>query len=276
MTKPPAAVLFRALLILGLFLFRPGKSAEENGIKIGLQTWTCRHMEFDEVVDFAVKHHIKYLQMISKHIDPNGAPEETKRKKAVLDQHGLICYTFGVNRTSMDKEQNRKLFEFAKLMGIKMIVVEPKNMAEWDNLEALVKEYNIKLAIHNHGLASTYGNPETVKKVLDSRDKRIGVCLDVGHLTAAGFDAAKTFREYNGRVYDIHLKDKKTETVDGKKSESDVVNGTGDANYKGLFTELAKSHWSGVLAIETDSDTFAKDPAQYVDASMKFARESLR
>src|SRR3954451_4757829 len=183
---------FHALIVvlLGSFLYRSGIAAEEPGLKIGLQTWTCRHMDFDQLVDFAVKHHIKYLQVIAKHIDPNGSAEETKRKKAVLDQHGLICYTFGVNRTSKDKEQNRKLFEFAKVMGIKMIVVEPKDMAEWDNLEALVKEYDIKLCIHNHGLTSAYGNPETVKKILHSRDKRIGVCLDVGHLTGAGFDAA--------------------------------------------------------------------------------------
>ena len=93
--------------------------------------------------------------MYSKHMDPFAPLEETLRKKAVLDKHGLVCYTFGVNPTSMDKEKNRKLFEFAKLMGIKMIVVEPKDMAEWDDLEALVKEYDIKLCIHNHGLTST-------------------------------------------------------------------------------------------------------------------------
>lgn len=233
-------------------------------------------MDFDQVVDFALQHHIVNLQMVAKHIDPNGPVAETRRKKAVLDQHGLVCYTFGVNRTSMDKEQNRKLFEFAKVMGIKMIVVEPKDLAEWDNLEALVKEYDIKLCIHNHGLTSRYGNPDTVRNVLKARDPRIGVCLDVGHLTGAGFDAAKTFREYEGRVFDIHLKDKKTVTVDGKKRELDVVNGTGDADYKSLFAELAKSGWHGVLAIETDNDDFAKAPGEYVEASLKFAQENIR
>jgi sugar phosphate isomerase/epimerase len=149
-------------------------------------------------------------------------------------------------------------------------------MTEWDNLEALVKEYDIKLAIHNHGLSSTYGNPETVKKILAERDPRIGVCLDVGHLTGAGFDAAKTFREYNGRVFDIHLKDKKTVVTDGKKKELDVINGTGDTNYKALFAELAKAKWNGVLAIETDNDTFAQAPAEYVEAAIKFVPDNLR
>ena len=157
-------------------------------------------------------------------------------------------------------------------MGIKLIVVEPGDMSIWDNLEDLVKEYDIKLAIHNHGLGSPYGNPETVKKVLAARDSRIGVCLDVGHVTGAGFDAAKVFRDNDGRVYDIHLKDKKVRTENGKRSIDDVKIGTGDADYKGLFEELRKARWDGVLAIETDNGEFAKSPEEYVTGAVEFVR----
>ena len=170
-------------------------------------------MTFDQVVAFATKHGIKSIQFIKSHLDPTAPAEESLRKKAVLEANGLTAYTFGVNGTSMDKEANRKLFEFAKLMGIKVIIVEPKNLAEWDNLEALVKEYDIKLAIHNHGKGSVYGDPATVQKILAARDRRIGVCLDIGWITAAGFDAAKVFREYGDRVFDMHLKDKDRKSV---------------------------------------------------------------
>jgi sugar phosphate isomerase/epimerase len=251
-------------------LFNSDARAGDYELKVGIQTWTLREMSFDQVVDFCVRHKIKDLQMIDKHINPKGPLEETKRKKAILDKNGLVCYTFGVAGTSKDKEDNRKLFEFAKFMGIKLIVVEPGSMALWDNLEELVKEYDIKLAIHNHGLTSTYGNPEIVKKVLNARDKRIGVCLDAGHATGAGFDIAKVFREYDGRVFDIHLKDKKVEKVDGKEVIHDVEIGSGQANFKGLFQELKRAKWDGVLAIETDNDSFARNPDPYVDGAIKF------
>jgi sugar phosphate isomerase/epimerase len=244
--------------------------------QVGIQTWTLRNMTFDQVVDFAVKHKVKYLEMIDKHINPKGPVEETRRKKEILDKNGLVCYTFGVAGTSKQKEENRKLFEFAKLMGIKLIVVEPGDMSIWDNLEELVKEYDVKLAIHNHGLGSPYGNPETVKKVLAARDSRIGVCLDVGHVTGAGFDAAKVFHDYNGRVYDLHLKDKKVRTVNDKKVIDDVMIGTGQANYAGLFEELRKAHWNGVLAIETDNGEFAKDPEKYVSGALQFVQDSAK
>lgn len=248
-----------------------------DGPQLGLQTWTCRNMTFDQVVEFAVKHGITQLELIKAHLDPLGPREETLRKKAILDQKGLTAYSFGVNGTSMDKEANRKLFEFAKLMGIKVIIVEPKNQDEWDNLEQLVKEYDIKLAIHNHGKGTVYGDPATVKKILSTRDRRIGVCLDVGWVTAAGFDAAAVFREYGAdRVYDLHFKDKVTQTApDGKITATDTEIGKGQANFAGLFAEIKKSKWSGVMAIETDSKAFAEDPNRLVAEAKTFFQAQL-
>jgi L-ribulose-5-phosphate 3-epimerase len=265
--------LFAAVVAVLPFSRAQSSSAKtmDAGPKLGLQTWTCRNMNFDQVVEFAVKHGITHIEFIKAHLDPAAPPEESLRKKAILDQKGLVAYSFGVNGTSMDKEKNRQLFEFAKLMGMKVIIVEPKNPAEWDNLEELVKEYDIRLAIHNHNLDTVYGSPEKVNKVLNARDRRIGVCLDVGWITAAGFDAAEAFRNYGDRIYDMHFKDKVVETsADGKKTAVDTEIGKGKANYAGLFAEIKKSKWSGVLAIETDSKAFAEDPNKLVAEAKKF------
>lgn len=262
-----------ALVVFSVFVVSPRRSqAAEYEAKFGIQTWTLRYLDFDQVVAFAVKHNVKYLQMIGNHMDPDAPAEETMRKKAILDKNGLVCYTFGVNATSLDKEKNRKLFEFAKLTGINLIIVEPRDMKEWDNLEELVKEYNIRLAIHNHGLKTTYGNPETVKEILAQRDPRIGVCLDIGWVTASGFDAAKVFREYHGRVFDIHLKDKKLAKIDGKEVVQDVAIGTGETDLKGLFQELKAEDWPGIPALETDQEL--KDPTEYVQQALKFVKEN--
>ena len=259
--------LLRSLLVIAAF----AAVSLQAQPQLGIQSWTCRNMSFEEVVEFAKKHGIKNLQLISKHADPNAPALDNLRKKAVLEANGLTCYTFGVAGTSMDKEKNRKLFEFAKLMGCKVIIVEPRNLAEWDNLEELVKEYDIKLAIHNHGKGTAYGDPETVKGVLAKRDKRIGACIDIGHVSGAGYDVAKIFREYGAdRVFDLHLKDKKIEKVDGKDVILDVDIGTGVANYAGLFAELKQTKWTGVMAIETDNAGFAKEPNQFVAAAKKF------
>jgi L-ribulose-5-phosphate 3-epimerase len=271
---PVLRFAFIAAFVAVLPFVRAQSSAantKDAGPKLGLQTWTCRNMTFDQVVDFAVKHGITHLEFIKAHLDPAAPPEESLRKKAILVRNGLVAYSFGVNATSMDKEKNRQLFEFAKLMEMKVIIVEPRNPAEWDNLEELVKEYDIKLAIHNHSTGTVYGDPATVKKVLAARDRRIGVCLDIGHVTSAGFDAAEVYRDYGDRVYDMHLKDKIIEvSADGKKTPVDTEIGKGKANYTGLIAEIKKSKWSGVMAIETDSKAFAEDPNKLVAEAKKF------
>ncbi len=227
-------------------------------------------MSFDQVVAFATEHGLKKIQFIAAQLDPAAAPAESLRKKAVLTVHGLTAYSFGVNKGGLAKEENRKLFEFARLMDMKVIMIEPPDLAAWDNLEELVKEYDLKLAIHNHGRGSVYGDPATVKAILAKRDRRIGVCLDVGWITAAGFDAAAIFRDYGDRVYDIHFKDKQIVLTDGKPVPVDTEIGKGEANYAGLFAAIKQSGWSGVMAIETDSKAFAENPHRLVSEARVF------
>jgi sugar phosphate isomerase/epimerase len=102
------------------------------------------------------------------------------------------------------------------------------------------------------------------------------VCLDIGWVTAAGFDAAAVFRDYGDRVYDMHLKDKTVATaVDGQIVAVDTEIGKGHANYAGLFAEIKKSGWSGVMAIETDSKAFAEDPNRLVSEAKAYFAASI-
>lgn len=266
-------LLFRwagaALLALGL---ATGAAFAADGYKLGMQTWTLRNLDFEQSVEFCVKHKIKYLQLIPNHVNPAAPREELEKKKALLEKNGLVPYTFGVARTTLDKEENRKLFEFCKYFGMKMLVVEPDDFKILDNLEALAKEYDIKVAIHNHGIKSMYGNPAVVRNVLKHRDPRMGVCLDAGWAASARFDVAKVFEEYGGRVFDIHLKDKKVECTDHGDESRDTFLGEGDAKLGSLLAALRKANWDGVIAIETDNNL--KDPAEHTAKAVRFVAEN--
>ena len=238
--------------------------------QLGIQTWTCRYMSFEDAVVFAAAHGITQLELFRDHIDPAAPVEENLRKKAFLESHGVTAYSIGVSGTSMDREENRKLFELAKLFGMKVIVVEPGEPAQWDVLEELVREYDIKLAVHNHGTGTVYGNPATVKHVLAERDTRIGVCMDIGWITSTGLDAENVFRNYGDRVFDMHLKDKRLDQVDAGGRPADTHIGLGNTNYAGLFAAIKETDWSGVMAIETDSADFQKDPTEFVTRAKAF------
>lgn len=245
--------------------------------QLAIQTWTLRNMNFDQVIQFAKKHGIKELQMIPNHIDYNKeTQEQIAAKKAKLAENGLHAYTYGVAGTSLDKNANRKLFEFAKFMGFKLVVVEPSDFKIWDNLEELAKEFDIKVAVHNHGIRSLYGNPSVVKAILRHRDARLGVCMDAGWITDAGFDAAKIYKEYEGRVFDIHLKDKRVEHTANGSVSTDTHIGEGHTNYKGLIAALRETNYQGMLAIETDSAIFAQMPDEFVSKAKTFISGAAR
>jgi len=137
-----------------------------------------------------------------------------------------------------------------------------------------VKEYDIKIAIHNHGIRSLYGNPAVVRALLKHRDPRMGVCMDAGWITSTGMDPTRIFKEYEGRVFDIHLKDKRVEKTQGEDVAFDTNIGEGQGKLGNLLAELKKTGWSGVMAIETDSNDFAKNPDDFVAKAKSFVEKT--
>lgn len=245
--------------VLLLALPRTSAAAE---FKLGIQSYMLGRLDFDQMVEFAKKHEIKHLQLFARHLGPQSPPEEIAKRKQQLADAGLVAYTFGVAGTSADKEENRKLFEFAKTMGMKLIIVEPREFAILDNLEELVKEYDIKVAIHNHGLKSLYGNPAVVKSLLNGRDPRMGVCLDAGWVASARFNSAHVFQDYQGRVFDIHLKDKKVSASENGDVAVDTFVGEGDARLDQLIKAATEAGYDGVYALESDAGY--SDPTEHI------------
>src|SRR4051812_19290413 len=256
-----------SLLVAALFTLFTARTWSESGeLKLGMQTWTLRNLNFEQAMEFCAKHHIKYVELIPNHLDFNASKAEWQKKKDVIEKNGLVAYTFGVAGTSLNHDENKKLFECAKFFGMKLIVVEPGDFKIFDDLEQLAKEYDIKVAVHNHGITSMYGNPAVLKNVIKHRDRRIGVCLDVGWIASSRMDPAKVFKEYEGRVYDIHLKDKKVESSPRGDRARDVFLGEGDAKLPELLQTLQEAKWDGVLAIETDNDL--KDPTEHTEKAI--------
>ena len=249
-------------------------SVNAHELKLGMQTWTLRNLSFEQSVEFCAKHNIKYLQLIPNHIGLEGSQQEWQKKKELLEKNGLVAYTFGVAPTSTDKEKNRKLFECAKFFGMKLIVVEPGDFKILDSLEELAKEYDIKVVIHNHDLKSMYGNPNVVKNLLKYRDKRLGVCMDAGWIASGRMNPSKVFKDYEGRVYDIHLKDKDVTSGENGDTWKDTFLGDGDAKLGELLTTLHDADYDGVIAIETDNNL--KDPTEHTVKAIDFVKKNSK
>jgi sugar phosphate isomerase/epimerase len=98
----------------------------------------------------------------------------------------------------------------------------------------------------------------------------MGVCMDAGWITSTGMDPTKVFKEYEGRVFDVHLKDKRVEKTQGDDVSFDTHIGQGQGKLENLLGELKRVSFPGVMAIETDSNDFARNPDEFVAQAKEF------
>lgn len=160
----------------------------------------------------------------------------------------------GVVKPTTDEAQSRKIFEAAKRFGIEVLVAEPETHNKMEELpqvmdvvEKLAKEYNIKVAIHNHpGPQNFYWKPETVLAAVQGRSPLLGACADVGHYARSGLDPVECLKKLEGRVIALHFKD-----LNEKSPRAhDVPWGTGVCNVRGMMAELKRQGFKGAFCVE--------------------------
>ena len=153
---------------------------------------------------------------------------------------GMSISAHGVNPFGKDAAANRKTFEFAKALGIRNISADP-DPESFDSLNDLVQEFDIRIAIHNHGPRHRYNKAVDVLQAIEGRDERIGACADLGHYIRSGEQATDVIRLLKGRLYGIHLKDFAEMKADAKG----VVLGQGPLECAGRFRRTREGWISG-------------------------------
>jgi sugar phosphate isomerase/epimerase len=169
------------------------------------------------------------------------------RMKKKLDSAGVQLVNFYVHVMPGDEDKCRKVFEFARKMGVETIVSEPKPQT-FDTIEKLCDEYGINLAVHNHPEGhSRYWHPKEVLKACHGRSKRIGACGDVGHWQRSGIRPVDAVKMLEGRNICFHVKDL---NEFGNPKAHDVPWGTGKGELDAMFVVLNRQNFNGVFSIE--------------------------
>jgi sugar phosphate isomerase/epimerase len=174
--------------------------------------------------------------------------EQRQQVKQLLKDSDIRLVNYGVVGLPNNEAECRKVFDFAKDMGIETIVSEPPEDA-FDMIDKLCQEYQIGVAIHNHPNPSHYWNYETVLKVCAGRSKWIGACADTGHWTRSGIDPLEAVRKLGaaGRIRSFHFKDL---NGFGNRDAHDVIWGTGVGKAREVLAELARQGFKGSFSIE--------------------------
>ncbi|MEN6424748.1 MAG: family 16 glycoside hydrolase [Phycisphaerales bacterium] len=224
--------------------------------RLGPQAYSFNRFTFAEAVAKAKLLNLKYIevypgQRISADIDAqmnhNMTAEQRQAVKKILADAGVALTNYGVVDLPNNEAECRKVFDFAKEMGIENVVSEPPEDA-FDLIDKLCNEYKIGVAIHNHPQPSHYWNYETVLKVCEGRSKWIGACADTGHWTRSNIDPVVAIKALGktGRIRSLHFKDLNKFGGDAH----DLPWGTGVSKAGEVLAELSRQGFEGTFSIE--------------------------
>jgi sugar phosphate isomerase/epimerase len=242
--------------------------AEKIGWRLGTQAYTFNSLTFFDAVDKTAALGLKYIeaypgQKISSSIDEKFGPdvksETAEAIKAKLKEKGVKLVNFGVTGIPNKEEDARKLFDWAKSMGIETIVTESTP----EFLDKLCNEYGISAALHNH---PNSWPPEKVLKACEGKSNRIGSCADTGHWMRRDIKPLEGIQMLKGRIVCLHLKDL------NEFKGHDVPWGTGKGDLKAVLAELHKQGFKGVFSIEYETKYSMADLA----ACVKFLNDTAK
>ncbi len=233
---------------------RDNAAAEKLGWRLGMQAYTLRKYTLFEALDRIEALGLKYVELypgqrLSKKIreksNQHMSAKALKALEAKLEQTGVRPVCFGVTGLPKTEADARKLFTWAKGLGIETIVTETNR----PELDAIAKEYGLNIAFHNH---PNSWPPQKVLKAVKGRPDFVGACADTGHWMRAGYEPLATVRKLKGRIISFHLKDLNEH---GKRRAHDVPWGTGKAEMGDVLRQLRDQGFQGVFSIEYEHQT---------------------
>ncbi len=244
--------------------------AEPLGLKLGIATYSFSKIPIEPTIKGIKQVGVKYVSIKEAHMPLKSTAEQRKEAVKKFRDAGITPLSCG-NIGMKDNESDvRNAFEYARDAGIPTIVCAPIPSI-LPMLDKLVKEYDIKLAIHNHGPEDkNFPGPYVVWEAIQKYDERIGLCIDVGHTKRAGTDPAEAIRRCSARLYDVHLKDI-AKKADGKWTTMEV--GRGDLDIRGIFMALLDIKYPHLIGLEYEKDM--NDPLAGIAESLGYVRGML-
>ncbi len=253
-----------------------------KGVQIGVQSYSFRDRSLDEAIKAMVAIGLSSCELFSGHVEPRELNRADRRnwrlttpisyftlvgekfKNAGID---LYAYNYSFKDDFTDEEIKRG-FEMAKAMGAKVITASA-NVSTAKRIDVFAKQYKLRVGMHNHSriTPNEFATPEDFAKAMEGNSEFICINLDIGHFTAANFDAVDYLSKHHGRIVTLHIKDRKRNQGDN------VVFGEGDTPIKPVLELLMKNKWKIPANIEYEYK--GADTAAEVKKCFEYCKKAL-
>jgi sugar phosphate isomerase/epimerase len=238
---------------------------------LGLASYSFRNFSRAQMIGFMKKAHVFALNAkdVKDHLPMD--PQEEASALADYSAAGIRLHAAGaIYFTNNQDAEIRSKFEYCKRAGIGVIVAGDPTPEALPRIEMFAKEYDIRIAIHNHGPEDKlWHSPLDILKTVNGMDPRIGCCIDVGHTVRAGTNVVQALREVGPRLFNVHMKD----LTNFESKESQVAVGDGLMPVREMFEALIATKYKGFVDLEYE--IHPDDPMPGVIASLAYMRGVL-
>ncbi len=243
---------------------------ESAGFKLGVASYSLRQFQRALAIKMIKQIQTPYVSIKEFHLLIDSPRPEWAKGRKDFEKAGLKIMSGGnVSFPTDDIEDIKHKFEYAKATGMPMMVCAPTH-SNLSRIEKFVKEYNIAIAIHNHGPEDKhFPTPQSVLAAVKDMDPRCGLCMDLGHSARTGVDVVASLAEAGSRLLDVHIKDLKD--LKAKDSQCDV--GEGAMPIVAIFKQLQKMGYKGCVNLEYEIN--GDDPLQGMLKSFSYMRGVL-
>lgn len=233
--------------------------------QLGIASYSFRNFPLDEALKMTKRLDINRISFKDFHLKLDATDSVIAEAVKKCNEAGIRLYGGGVIYMRSNEDVDRA-FEYAKKAGMDMIIGVPKHEL-LPYVEKKVIQYNIKVAIHNHGPNdNNYPSAESAYVKIKNMDPRMGLCIDIGHTKRINREPSQDIKDFFDRVLDVHIKDVDQANEGGKTCEI----GRGVIDIPQFLKEVIKLKYSGTLALEFEKD--AVDPLPGMAESLGYVK----
>ncbi|MDI9431344.1 MAG: sugar phosphate isomerase/epimerase [Planctomycetota bacterium] len=241
------------------------RTGRKPRFQLGMASYTLRKFDLDQALKMTRRVGLTHIALKDFHLAMDSSPEQIREVATKAKDAGLTLYGCGVVYMR-NEAQVHQAFDYAKTAGMKTIIGVP-NYDLLPLVNQKIKEYDIKVAIHNHGPGDkVYPLPSTAYEKVKDLDKRIGLCNDIGHTMRSGVDPSESVRRYADRLLDVHIKD--VTAAEAKGSTCEI--GRGVIDIPKFIRTLVEIDYAGIVSFEYEKDE--NDPMPGLAESVGYVR----
>jgi sugar phosphate isomerase/epimerase len=238
-------------------------------IRLGLASYTFRNFTRAQLIGFMKQ--LDVFALNAKDVKDHLPTDPQAEAAALADYAAADIQLHAVGAIYFTKDEDadiRSKFEYAKRAGVNVMVAGDPSLETLPRIEKFVREYDIRIAIHNHGPEDKlWPSPRDVLRAVKDMDPRIGCCIDVGHAARAGTDVVRAIHEVGPRLFNIHMKD----LTNFQSKESQVAVGDGILPVREIFETLVLERYQGFIDLEYE--IHPDDPMPGVIRSFAYMRD---